>query len=375
LEHLYAPTRLGPYEIGDPLGSGGMGEVYRAHDARLRRDVALKLLPPAFAQDPDRMARFGREAQVLAALNHPNIAAIYGLEESEGVRALVMELVEGPILAERIAAGPIPVEEALPLAKKIAEALEYAHERAIIHRDLKPANIKLTADGHVKLLDFGPAKAMSGESTSADPAASPTLTMRATVAGVILGTAGYMAPEQARGMDADKRADIWAFGVVLFEMLTGRHIFTGETVSDTLAAVLRADLEWSRLPDTPEPIRRLLRRCLERDRKRRMCDIGDARLVAGGNGSGRARGSGRRVHSFPRNSAGSADRPAHGRHAGVDAIRCGLPLRAVTRWPAPGIYRPQQGWPSPAMDPLARFFGDTAYGWGGRNGRNLLVTG
>jgi eukaryotic-like serine/threonine-protein kinase len=273
------PWRLGPYEIGQQLGAGGMGEVYRGHDTRLRRDVALKVLPPAFSQDPDRMARFAREAQVLAALNHPNIAAIYGLEESEGVRALVMELVEGPTLAERIAAGPIPLEEALPVAKEIAEALEYAHERGIVHRDLKPANIKLTLDGHVKVLDFGLAKAMSNDFAPADPASSPTLTMRATMAGIILGTAGYMAPEQARGMPADKRADIWAFGVVLIEMLTGRQIFSGETVSDTLAAVLRADLDWSALPrETPAAVRRLLRRCLERDRKRRMCDIGDARL-------------------------------------------------------------------------------------------------
>jgi serine/threonine protein kinase/Tol biopolymer transport system component len=256
-----------------------MGEVYRAHDTRLRRDVALKVLPAAFAQDPDRMARFAREAQMLAALNHPHIAAIYGLEESDGARALVMELVEGPTLGERIAAGPIPIEEALPIAREIAEALEYAHERGIIHRDLKPANIKLTANGHVKVLDFGLAKAMANDSAPADPASSPTLTMRATVAGIILGTAGYMAPEQARGTPADKRADIWSFGVVLLEMLTRRQTFSGETVSDTLAAVLRADLDWSKLPaDTPAAIRRLLRRCLERDRKCRLCDIGDARL-------------------------------------------------------------------------------------------------
>src|SRR5579863_7567958 len=214
--HLNRGTRLGVYEILGLLGAGGMGEVYRAADTKLKREVALKVLPEAFADDPQRMARFTREAQVLASLNHPHIAAIYGVED----RALVLELVEGPTLAERISHGPIPVAEALPICRQIADALEYAHEKGIIHRDLKPANVKLTAEGNAKVLDFGLAKALSSDPTSADPASSPTLTMRATMAGVIMGTAAYMSPEQARGMQADRRADIWSFGVMLFEMLT-----------------------------------------------------------------------------------------------------------------------------------------------------------
>jgi serine/threonine-protein kinase len=256
------------YRITAKLGEGGMGEVWRATDTKLNRDVAIKILPEAFAQDADRMARFEREAQVLASLNHPNIAAIYGVEE----RALIMELVEGEMLH-----GPVPVETALDYAKQIADALDYAHERGIVHRDLKPANIKVTPEGRVKVLDFGLAKAISGDSAASNPETSPTLTMRATRDGVLLGTAAYMSPEQARGKPVDKRADIWAFGVVLLEMLTGRHTFEGETVSDTLAAVLRAELDWKRLPeDTPPGIRRLLRRCLERDPKKRLRDIGDA---------------------------------------------------------------------------------------------------
>ena len=271
-------TRIGPYEISAPLGAGGMGEVYRARDSRLNRDVAIKTLPAAFAGDASRMARFEREAQVLAALNHPNIAAIYGLEE----RALVIELVEGATLAERIAQGPLPLDEALAVARQIAEALDAAHEKGIVHRDLKPANVKITPEGKVKVLDFGLAKAFEPEAAAAAGANlthSPTLTLEATRAGVILGTAGYMSPEQARGKPADKRADIWSFGVVLYEMLTGRSTFEGETVSDTLAAVLRADLDWSRLPaGTPPKVRRLLERCLERDPRRRLRDIGDALL-------------------------------------------------------------------------------------------------
>ncbi|HYL39222.1 MAG TPA: protein kinase [Bryobacteraceae bacterium] len=274
---LAAGTRLGSYEILAPLGAGGMGEVYRARDARLNRDVAIKTLPPAFAGDSNRMARFQREAQALAALNHPNIASIYGLEESGGVRALVMELVEGPTLAERLAGGPIAIPEALAIARQIADALEAAHDKGIIHRDLKPANIKFTADGKLKVLDFGLAKAFDADAASGNLANSPTLTLEATRAGVILGTAAYMSPEQARGKAVDKRADIWAFGVVLLEMLTGKSAFEGETVSDTLAAVLRADVDWSQLPaDTPPKVRRLLQRCLERDVKRRLRDIGDA---------------------------------------------------------------------------------------------------
>ena len=258
------------YRITQKLGQGGMGEVWRATDTKLGRDVAIKMLPAEFAADPDRMVRFQREAQVLASLNHPNIAAIYGVEE----RALIMELVDGPTLAERIAQGPAPLDEALAIARQVAEALEYAHEKGIVHRDLKPANIKLTADGRVKVLDFGLAKAISGDvAASGDSINSPTLTMRATAAGLILGTAGYMAPEQAKGKPVDKRADIWAFGVVLYEMLSGEAPFAGETVSDTLAAVLTKDLDFERVP--PET-RKLLRSCLERDPKRRLRDIGDA---------------------------------------------------------------------------------------------------
>ena len=277
---LAAGTRLGPYEITAPIGAGGMGEVYRAHDSRLHRDVAIKTLPPAFSEDANRLARFQREAQALAALNHPNIAAIFGLEESGGVSALVMELIDGQTLAERIAAGPIPLAVALGIARQIGAALEAAHEKGIVHRDLKPANIKLNGEGQVKVLDFGLAKAMDTESTSssgATPANSPTLTLESTRVGAIMGTAAYMSPEQARGKSVDRRADIWAFGVVFFEMLTGRSTFEGETVSDTLAGVLRADIDWQLLPaGTPVAVRRLLERCLQRDPKRRLRDIGDA---------------------------------------------------------------------------------------------------
>jgi Tol biopolymer transport system component len=277
---LAAGTRVGSYEVIEPLGAGGMGEVYRARDSRLNRQVAIKTLPSVFASDTNRMARFQREAHLLAALSHPNIAAVYGLEESDGVRALVMELVEGPTLAQRIAAGPIPPEEALEIARQIGAALEAAHEKGIMHRDLKPANIKIAPDGTVKVLDFGLAKALDAEPASGgEPANSPTLTLEATRAGVILGTAGYMSPEQARGKMTDKRTDIWAFGVVLYEMLTGRTMFEGETVSDTMAGVLRGEIDWKLLPpDTPPAVRRLLERCLQRDPKRRLRDIGDAWL-------------------------------------------------------------------------------------------------
>jgi serine/threonine protein kinase len=273
-------TRLGLYEILSPLGVGGMGEVYRARDTRLERDVALKVLPDAFARDADRMARFEREAKVLASLNHPNIAAIYGFEDSGGAHALIMELVEGPTLAERIAKGPIPLEETLRIARQICEALEYAHERGIVHRDLKPANVKVTNDDAVKVLDFGLAKALEGDAARAsDPSNSPTLTRMATQAGIILGTAAYMPPEQARGRTVDRRADIWAFGCVLFEMLTGRIAFGGETVTDTLAAVVMKEPDWSLLPAaTPAHVRVLLRRCLQKDPRQRLRDIGDARI-------------------------------------------------------------------------------------------------
>ncbi|MDE3165591.1 MAG: serine/threonine-protein kinase, partial [Acidobacteriota bacterium] len=260
------------YRITSKLGEGGMGEVWRATDTKLGRDVAIKVLPGAFANDPDRMARFTREAQVLASLNHPNIATIYGVED----RALIMEVVDGPTLAERIAQEPISIAEALPIAKQIAEALEYAHERGIIHRDLKPANIKLTIDGRVKLLDFGLAKALANNPVAADPASSPTLTMRATVAGTIIGTAAYMAPEQAKGKPADRRADIWAFGCVLFEMLAGKPAFAGETVSDILAAVIK---ERPDLGAAPPHLRAVIERCLRQDARTRWQAIGDVRVA------------------------------------------------------------------------------------------------
>src|SRR6266481_405608 len=263
------------YRITTKLGEGGMGAVWRATDTKLGRDVAIKILPDSFAADPDRLARFTREAQVLASLNHPNIAAIYGVEE----RALVLELVEGPTLAERIAQGPIPLDEALPIARQIAEALEYAHEKGIIHRDLKPANIKVTPEGRVKVLDFGLAKALTnGAAPANDPAASPTLTMRATMAGVILGTAAYMSPEQARGQNVDRRADIWAFGVVLYEMLTGKQLFHGGTIADILASVLKVEPD---LEQAPAKMRPLLRSCLQKDPRRRLQAVGDWELLVG----------------------------------------------------------------------------------------------
>ena len=261
------------------LGAGGMGVVYEAEDLNLGRRVALKVLPTAFARDAERMARFEREAKVLALLNHPNIASIYGLEDSGGTQALVMELVAGPTLAERIRSGPLPIDEALRIAKQIAEALEYAHERGIVHRDLKPANAKVTSDDMVKVLDFGLAKAIEGDASSMDMANSPTISRMATQAGVILGTAAYMSPEQAKGKPVDRRADIWAFGCVFYEMLTGEMAFRGEDVTETLAAVIRGEPDWSRLPAaTPVRVRVLLERCLRKDPKQRLRDIGDARI-------------------------------------------------------------------------------------------------
>jgi serine/threonine protein kinase len=281
---------IGPYRVLGKIGEGGMGEVYRARDSKLNRDVALKVLPDAFSAEPDRLVRFRREAQLIASLNHPNIAAIYGFEESNSVHALVLELVEGPTLADRLDRGPIPLDDALPIARQIAQALEASHELGIIHRDLKPANVKLRPDGTVKVLDFGLAKALEPAGTEAGSAtASPTITSPAhlrqgygeagTEVGVILGTAAYMSPEQAKGRPADRRSDVWAFGAVLFEMLSGQRAFKGDDVADTLAAVLRADPPWTDLPaDTPPDIRRLLTRCLQKDVKRRLQHIGDVRL-------------------------------------------------------------------------------------------------
>ena len=282
---LSAGTRLGPYEILSALGAGGMGEVYRARDTKLDRAVAIKILPEAFAADTERIARFQREAKSLASLNHPNIAHIHGLEESDGVRALVMELVEGEDLAQRIARGAIPLDEALPIAKQVPDALEAAHEQGIIHRDLKPANIKVRPDGTVKVLDFGLAKAMEPTGVASPASRSrPTITTPAmTQAGMILGTAAYMSPEQARGKPVDKRADIWAFGCVLYEMLTGKRAFGGEDVSLTLADVMKGEADWQALPATlPPGIRTVLTRCLQKDPKQRLRDIGDVRLALDG---------------------------------------------------------------------------------------------
>ncbi|HEY3217439.1 MAG TPA: protein kinase [Candidatus Eisenbacteria bacterium] len=289
-----APGRtLSQYHLVEKIGEGGMGVVWRATDSTLGRDVALKFLPDLFTRDPERMARFDREAQLLASLSHPHIAAIYGLHLADGERFLAMELVEGEDLAQRLQRGSVPVIEALPLALQIAQALEHAHERGVVHRDLKPANVKLGAEGKAKVLDFGLAKALEGNvghSAPTAPSQSPTITGPMTGANVLLGTAAYMAPEQARGQAADKRADIWAFGVVLWETLTGRRLFEGETISDTLAAVLRAEVDWSLLPEqTPQRIQALLLRCLERNPKQRLRDIGEARIameevIAGGTG-------------------------------------------------------------------------------------------
>ena len=279
---LRSGSRLGPYEVIALIGAGGMGEVYRAHDKNLGRDVALKVLPTAFALEPERVARFRREAQVLAALNHPHIASIYGLEESPGGLGLVLELVEGPTLADRLVHGPLPLGEAWPIARQVSEALEAAHDRGIIHRDLKPANIKVRADGTVKVLDFGLAKAFDpiGTEDVADVSQSPTLlSPAATHVGVILGTAAYMSPEQARGKHVDKRADVWAFGCVLYEMLVGARPFAGDDVSQTIARVIEREPDWEKLNTVaPPPVVRIVRRCLQKDVQQRFRDIGDVRL-------------------------------------------------------------------------------------------------
>jgi len=273
---LISGTKLGPYEIVAPLGASGMGEVYRARDTKLGRDVALKLLPPPFTTDADRVARFEREARLLASLNHPHIGAIYGFEDAGNMPVLVLELVEGATLDIRVRRGPLPLAEALAVAQQIADALDAAHRAGIIHRDLKPSNIKITPDGVVKVLDFGLAKALAPEGSGPDLS---TMTAGGTMIGAILGTAAYMSPEQARGQAVDKRTDIWAFGCVLFEMLTGSSVFVRETVTDTIAAVVGAEPEWKSLPaDTPGSIRRLLTRCLQKDTRRRLHDIADARI-------------------------------------------------------------------------------------------------
>ena len=284
---LSTGDRLGPYEITGELGAGGMGIVLRARDTMLDRDVALKVLPEAFTSDPNRLARFEREAKVLASLNHPNIGSIYGLEEGGGgeFRALVLELVEGPTLAERIKLGPIPLDEAVPIASQIAEALEAAHEAGVIHRDLKPANIKVKDDGTVKVLDFGLAKAFQPDAGDPNLSASPTISLAAaaTQMGMVIGTAAYMAPEQAKGKVIDKRADVWAFGAVLYEMLTGARPFAGDDVSETLARVIDREPDWAALPDdVPPALSNVLRRCLQKNLKQRIRDIGDVSLAMEG---------------------------------------------------------------------------------------------
>ena len=276
---IAAGTKLGSYEVLALIGAGGMGEVYEARDTKLGRNVAMKVVPEAFAHDAERLARFQREAKMLAALNNPNIATIHGLEHSDGTHFLVMELVQGETLADRVKAGPLPIEEALKVAVQIAEALEAAHEKQIIHRDLKPANVKVTPEGKVKVLDFGLAKAFEGDPTNENMSNSPTLSRAATMQGTILGTAAYMSPEQARGKAVDKRTDIWAFGCVLYEMLTGKRAFDGEDITEILAAVVKTEPDWRALPaTTPAKIRDLVRRCLQKDKTLRLRDAGDARI-------------------------------------------------------------------------------------------------
>ena len=278
--HDHVGRFIGMYEVRSFLGAGGMGEVYRAHDPKLGREVAIKVLPAVFTADTGRLARFEREARLLASVNHPNIGAIYGLEESDGLRALVLELVEGSTLADRLEIGPIPILEALGIAQQIASGLEAAHERGIVHRDLKPANIKISPGGHVKILDFGLAKHDQGDSPDAT-ATSPTGLAVSTREGLLLGTATYMSPEQARGVPVDKRADIWSFGCVLYQMLAGRVAFAGTTVADTLAAVLKQDPDWNALPGAvPRSIRHLIQHCLEKDPETRQRDIGVVRKRA-----------------------------------------------------------------------------------------------
>ncbi len=333
---LSTGQKLGAYTIVSPLGSGGMGEVYRARDATLGREVAIKVLPTIFTADPERLARFEREARVLASLNHPNIATIHGVEHVDGLHALILEVVEGQTLEARIVqtggpkGPPLPLPEALAIARQIAEALEAAHEKGIVHRDLKPANIKVRPDGVVKVLDFGLAKAVGSDAPGADLSHSRTVTVGRTGEGVVLGTAAYMSPEQARGKPVDKRTDIWAFGCVLYEMLTGRAPFAGDTVSDTIAATLEREPSWQALPPaTPEKVQGLLRRCLQKDPQHRLRDIGDARLdiddaIAAQSTAGTGAVAGRRVAG----ACGSGSRHRRGRVVAVpdpDASATGRP--------------------------------------------------
>ena len=365
---LEVGTRLGHYDVTALLGEGGMGQVWQATDTQLNRDVALKILPDAFAADPERLARFTREAQILASLNHPNIAAIHGIEKTDDTQALVLELVEGPTLADRIARGPIPLDEALPIAKQIAEALEAAHEAGVIHRDLKPANIKVREDGTVKVLDFGLAKALDPY-PDADPSQSPTLTAAATQMGVIMGTAAYMSPEQARGSTADHRADIWAFGVVLYEMLTGERPFAGATVSDTLASVLKTEPDWQALSsDASASIRKLVRRCLDKNRRDRLQHIGDARVEI------------QEALALPQNAEGPSPvvQPAGWRRAlpwalgtlVLGGVVSGLGVWTFTRPPAASVALPSRFtvMPPPGVQPTGKIQLSS-------DGRTLIFTG
>src|SRR5262245_9356193 len=331
---LNGGDRLGPYQVIAKIGQGGIGEVYRARDTKLDRDVALKILPPAFAKDPDRLARFQREAKTLASLNHPHIAQIYGLEEHEGSVALAMEFVEGEDLAHRLERGAIPVDEALAIARQVGEALEAAHAQGIIHRDLKPANIKVRSDGAVKVLDFGLAKAIdqasgSGMQGVAGLSMSPTITSPAmTAAGVILGTAAYMSPEQARGKPVDKRADIWAFGCLLFEMLSGHRAFEGEDVASTIGATIHKEPVWTTLPESlPAPLRVTIERCLQKDPRQRFHDMGDVRLALAGAFAAQSEGA---VVPFAR----SRSFVAAGLAATIAAVAAGGVVWTLTRPPA-----------------------------------------
>jgi Tol biopolymer transport system component len=343
-------TRLGPYEILGPLGAGGMGEVYRARDNRLDRVVAIKLLPDAFAADPERLARFEREAKLLASLHHPNIAVIHGLEEDAGRRFIAMEHVEGSSLAQRLESGPLPVDEALDVARQVATALEAAHEGGVVHRDLKPGNIMLTPSGTAKVLDFGLAKGVAGSPSDVSLSASPTMTYAATAAGAVLGTAAYMSPEQARGKPVDRRTDIWAFGCVLFECLTGRQVFEGETVSDLIASILKGGIEWEALPaDTPQRVRELLRRCLERDPRQRLRDIGEARLML------------EQPHAAPQ-AAAAAGVPLDGRRGWPAPLALGLALAlaalaAAAAWVLRPVPAPPTSWTDLAPPSGQRFDG------------------
>ena len=335
---LSSGTRFGTYEILTPLGAGGMGEVYRARDTRLKRDVAIKVLQGAWVDTGDRLARFEREAELLAALNHPNIAAIYGIEESAGTSALVLELVEGPTLADRLVAGPVPLSNALAIIRQIIDALDAAHEKGIVHRDLKPANIKVRDDGTVKVLDFGLAKALESDAAPQGVTMSPTMTSPAvTSMGVVLGTAAYMSPEQARGQFVDKRSDIWAFGCVLYEILTGRMAFARATVADTIAAILEREPDWSALPSTtPTSLRRLLRRCLDKNRNQRLRDIADARYALDDieDEASRVTSSSARTQ-WPRLLAGAVVVASIAAVAAVLASRRVSPAPAATSTPGP----------------------------------------